>query len=393
MRIIATLVVFGSLLGTSSWAGPTQEEIKAGKIILNAYSAYKRRKLERRFLETYRDLISGQHTSSESSLIASLPSTYDFQKKYGYFWPNEYIQKEVQPVLAKVPAGAYLSVGTDRGFMGAALSPEVTHLLLTDACADIVLFNQINTALIQIAKDREDYVQLRLSVGKQARSLWKTRARTFSQLDSESYSLLMDPENFHLWQKKVAGSTHANFLLFHARNPYEARDSEGALIANPDEPYAFANYLYEDKLFYKLQEMARNGRIRSLQVDYNHVGQVDRLMQSLQRSGIPLSVLDLSNAWDPAYIKRENLKKVLLSASTISQSKSLFLITESTQVKDRWGIGKDGLMFTFTAFQFDQISSDQNQAELWMYLESRMKQERIASSYRGSTQVNPHQAQ
>ena len=78
-------------------------------------------------------------------------------KKASFLAPNEEYPADAVRILDQAVSGVYLSVGTERGFIGAALASNITHLLLADRDPRVVFFNRINIALLTVAQSREEY--------------------------------------------------------------------------------------------------------------------------------------------------------------------------------------------------------------------------------------------
>ena len=131
------------------------------------------------------------------------------QVEFGTFVvPNEVNPERAKPILERAPAGAYLSVGTERGFVGAALAPKVDHLVFLDRDPQVVLFDQMNTELLQLAKNREDYVELRIHATPADLMARAKKAHTQS---GESFKFLSDEKNIDWWTTYVRGRGFTDF--------------------------------------------------------------------------------------------------------------------------------------------------------------------------------------
>src|SRR5438552_1673525 len=60
-----------------------------------------------------------------------------------YISPNEKYPQDMTGILAQSNGGAYISVGTERSFIGFAMS-NATHLVAIDLDEQVNKFNQIN---------------------------------------------------------------------------------------------------------------------------------------------------------------------------------------------------------------------------------------------------------
>lgn len=76
--------------------------------------------------------------------------------------PNEPHPAISQPILDAAPAGALISVGTERAFAAASAAAHFTHLLMVDMDPNVIFFNRFNLALLKLAAgDRATYLHLR----------------------------------------------------------------------------------------------------------------------------------------------------------------------------------------------------------------------------------------
>ena len=221
---------------------------------------------------------------SAKSFAQSLPTTPEFrygkssiaESQIGQFVaPNEWHQEDTLPIIKDAPKGAYVAVGTERGFVGASLTPNATHLILTDFDPDVVEYNRINIALLAVANDRQDYLKLR-----QARvySEWKGR-------------LPLTREQFSFWR------TYQNQLT--EDNSYYVKFDMDVL--QMDQYFIGSSYLKDDKLFAKLQKMARENKLQAVLLDYSNLEGVKKFVSDLIAAKIKISVFDPSNAWVDLY--------------------------------------------------------------------------------------------
>ncbi|MBL7555282.1 MAG: hypothetical protein JNM24_05620 [Bdellovibrionaceae bacterium] len=114
--------------------------------------------------------------------------------------PNEPQPAISQPILNAAPAGALISVGTERAFSAAAVAPHFTHLLMVDMDPNVILFNRFNLALLKLAAgDRATYLHLRLK----AKPTELVQRASQAELDST----LIEALNF-----AVAGYLHGSIV-------------------------------------------------------------------------------------------------------------------------------------------------------------------------------------
>ena len=250
--------------------------------------------------------------------------------------PNEKYPQRLMPFWQNAPVGAYVSVGTERGFIGAANSPNATDLILIDTDSAAVAYNQINALLLRTANDRKDYLRLRLRPNLDE---WTKSAARAELKPSETHYLL---EQLQSWKKQVA--THRKFKNFH-------REQRGFLAQ-----FGAANYLYNDAAFAKIQSLAKADKIKVVRLELSHPDEVLRLTQTMEKEHINLSVLDLSNAWWHMYVDRKALVRDLEIFDFLTNQQSL-LITSGY----RWAGAIDLILdhtaapFQYSVYSFEYI--------------------------------------
>jgi len=227
-------------------------------------------------------------------------------KRGRFLHPNEKYPQDAKPYLEEAPAGAYISVGTERGFIGASLTPSSTHLILVDRDPAVVLFNKINAELIRIADDRKDYKMLRLYGDYPD---WVQRV----MLTSRSDSLLGKKEIFDWWVENVR--SNEKFSDFHS-NPWGFWRM----------PFKGANYMLDDAQFKHIKQMAIAGRITVLQADLGEEQSLLEIEKALQEHNLPVAVFDLSNAWQ--YIKPAELDSLLRAIDRYDGEQTLLITTK-----------------------------------------------------------------
>lgn len=239
-----------------------------------------------------------------------LPELFTVTGGFGTFVsPNEQMPSRALPILRRAGPGVYVSVGTERGFIGAALTPKADSLLLLDRDAHVVRYNRVNAALLALAKDRRDYLELRRWASHED---WRARAPGVAP---ELRALLEDAQLWAWWRKTLR---EPGFESLHAPPP----PVEG--------PYAFqgANYLHDDALFARLHAMAKAGRIKAHQLELGDSAALPSLVRALKAGGVQLSVLDISNAWGPAYMDELGVESLVQAFGAVaSPSQSLLMLS------------------------------------------------------------------
>jgi hypothetical protein len=238
------------------------------------------------------------------ALLAQCPLSWG-GPQHTFLYPNELNPELSKPILNRsTEAGAYVSVGTERGLIGAALSPHANYILLVDQDPKVVRYNQINIELLKHSQSRENYLRLRMS---QNFDEWKG---TLSQDDFD-------------WWKEVTRSKHP-------RNQYfQQKPAESAYAAFKD-----ANYLHDDALFAKIQNLAKTNRIEVV-ASYIEGEPFKLAIENLKKKNIAINVLDISNVWTEAYAGAKSTNQVLndLKRAGALKPKSVVMITHPTGFK------------------------------------------------------------
>ena len=236
---------------------------------------------------------------------------------WDFIAPNEKNPQQAIPALKKTPGGVYLSVGTERAFIGAALS-NADHLMILDYDRLTLLFNRINIALLKAAPDRESYLKLRLEASA---AKWLSAAETLPSGSPERV-VLSDLNSFKWWEIKVRKGAQferpQSFFELHQEKP-----ANGAFVG--------ANYLWDDELFSKLHQMALDNKIEAHLVDLRDAEATSRVARAIYRAkgAGSLAALDVSNAWDGAYVGKEPLDRLFETLDLVARPDSLVMITHN----------------------------------------------------------------
>ena len=128
-----------------------------------------------------------------------------------YFGPNETYPHRMRAITKDAPEGIYLGVGTERCLMAAVLNPQIKFLILADHDPRIVLYNQINGALLRLASHRAHYRRLRLEASflewQEALSL-----KDPQEVDSDDSEILGSPFAFNWWVSAVRTSVESDSM-------------------------------------------------------------------------------------------------------------------------------------------------------------------------------------
>ncbi|MBI4925693.1 MAG: hypothetical protein HY843_07195, partial [Bdellovibrio sp.] len=252
--------------------------------------------------------------------------------------PNEPHPEGAKPILNQAISGIYISVGTERGFIAAALAQKITHLVLLDVDPGVVLFNIINIALLQMSDSQIEYVWLRLNAPYET---WLERI-----------SRVKDPRAREILQAKIKDPETGIEGTVWDWWKYKVRENVDFSDFNKQKKSKLehANYLVKENehLFKKLHSMAKQELIEAGQVDLANPpeGYFEALSQNILSMDQNISVIDLSNAVDHKYkISLSRLQFLLDSLRKATTGKTILLFSLSLE---NW---------VYSAITYDKIST------------------------------------
>jgi len=246
-----------------------------------------------------------------------------------FIHPNETHPHHAEKLLQNLDRGAYMAVGTERGFIAAGICDRITHLELWDVNPEVVLFNTLNAALLSAAENREEYAILRF---RATREEWQRASEKAEGLPALHKALLLDQRAWDWWQAKVR--EEPQFERFH--------NGPGIAAWFTDADFEDANYLHHEDQFQRVHQLARGGNISARLVDLGSKEAVEGEAQRLQHSGVSVAGVDLSNAW--SYIKNDKLDAVFPVLDGVATERPLLIVT--SKVTNDWkysGFSFDGL--------------------------------------------------
>ena len=261
-----------------------------------------------------------------------------------YLPPNEQHPAVALPIYRKSNHGVYVSVGTERSFIGAALT-RAKALYVIDYDPLAVRFAKVNRALLAASTNRADYATLRLSASQDD---WRQRSQNLTGEDKET---LASPDSWAFWDKKVRNSWDAGFGHFHTAPQH------------PSDPFFASNYLFDDRLYHHLSRLAKSGRIWARLVDLRHEEEVRVLCDDLKSKGLPLGVVDTSDVPNTESGASVAAHYVILF-SQYAQDNSLFLSTAAAH--------PPGMNWSYYAFSRGKVwGHDDNTIQRWYEIEMK----------------------
>ena len=232
----------------------------------------------------------------------------------GFVVPNEENTDSLRRFFSAPGAirakGLFVSVGTERAFMTAALAGEkVETLVLVDIDPRILFFNRINKALLAISRSREDYLKLRLEA-----SFEDVLARTRENgqtISNENRVAIEDSANWSWWTVNVQRA--GGWSEFH--------QADSSL-------YRGTNYLFDNALFDSVSKLAKENRIVVIEADLGSTEFRQRLGDISVGLNQKIAFFDISNAW--AYLGHQRTVEMFASLNDLTTAQTNLILTYQT---------------------------------------------------------------
>jgi hypothetical protein len=262
-----------------------------------------------------------------------------------YLPPNEQHPALALPIYRKSNHGVYVSVGTERAFIGAAVT-GAKGLYVIDYDLLAVRFVKVNRALLAVSRNRVDYVNLRLTAPL---DVWQQRSQ---ELGGEDKKTLASPDMWAFWDKRVRKSWAPGFGHFHIA-PQQ-----------PDDPFFAVNYLFDDYLYSHLRSLARSARIWARLVDLRHEKEIRAMCDDLKSKGLPLGVVDTSDVPSADFGGASVAARYVMLFSRYAQDDTLFLSTAATH--------PPGINWSYYAFSRGKVwGHDESTVQRWYEIEMK----------------------
>lgn len=235
----------------------------------------------------------------------------------GFLIPNETDLGQHRLQFQSLSSGFYLSVGTERGFMSAAMHGANSEgLILVDRDPKVVVFNYYNRALLALAHSPTDYRYLRLEASFE---IIQKRLKTVDSLQlSEHNKVVLQQHDLWKWWRLIHQMPSWKTFLI---NPESNQEGE----------FRGANYLYDDQLFKKISQLAKNNKIIIFNSRLENQNLVAQLEFVLAEHKSQIAVVDTSNAWSTGYIGPEETVKTLKRLTHLLRPKSHLIMTYLSQ--------------------------------------------------------------
>jgi hypothetical protein len=262
-----------------------------------------------------------------------------------YLSPNEQHPALAFPIYRKSNHGVYVSVGTERSFIGAALT-GASALYVIDYDQLAVQFAKVNRALLAASTNRADYVNLRLTASQE---IWQQRSQ---QLKGEDRETLVSADSWAFWDKRVRKSWDKGFGHFHIAPQH------------PDDPFFAADYLFDNRLYHHLSWLAKSAKIWARLVDLRHENEVRALCDDLKSKGLPLGVVDTSDVPSAESGGASVAARYVMLFSQCAQDNTLFLSSAAAH--------PPGVNWSYYAFSRGKVwEQDDKTIERWYAIEMK----------------------
>lgn len=128
------------------------------------------------------------------------------------------------------------------------------------------------------------------------------------------------PEDWEEWTK-IKKDKESDCMFAHwFENPAQAVDL-GQVV-----DYKSGNYLFDDKLYAKLHDLAMKGLLMVVKIDLTDKKQLDTFVKILNDNKDTISVLDLNNLYRKEYIGDKNYKHIINNLLVFGKDHSLLLV-------------------------------------------------------------------
>ncbi len=262
-----------------------------------------------------------------------------------YLPPNEQHPALALPIYRKSNHGVYVSVGTERSFIGAALT-RARALYVIDYDPLVVQFAKVNRALLAASTNRADYLNLRLTAPQ---DVWPQRSQRLTGEDRETLARL---DSWAFWDKWVRKSWDTGFGQFQIA-PQRS-----------DDPFFAADYLFDNRLYRHLRWLARSAKIWARLVDHRHEEDVRALCDDLKSKGLPLGVVDTSDVPSAESGRASVAAHYIMLFSRYAQDNTLFLSTAAAH--------PPGINWSYYAFSRGTVRGhDDNTLQRWYEIEMK----------------------
>lgn len=284
-------------------------------------------------------LLMGCLTPARAHLFPPHFFNEKYLTRHGFTSPNEHNPQSSEKILEQAPEGIYVSVGTERGLIGAGFTKNPTHIILVDVDPDVVKYNRYNVAMIKLARSREDYLFLRLFATPEELQVRVLNPSAEVRLEAFERELILDQEYFQRWRSYMSDQSQQWLNV-----PAEVRFGF--------VPFGLKTYLQSDEAFNKIKGLADQDRIEAHNINFKSQNNINWLVGGIEQEGMRLSVLDVSNAWGSYYTKKEDFRHLVLEFSKVAHDSSLLFMSDRRPVGDILSVLTGAIHWNYSALTF-----------------------------------------
>ncbi len=285
---------------------------------------------------------------------------------------------KIRNILDKAPKGIYLTVGGERAFRGSSMHEGIEHLIVIDISPAIIRYNKINIELLK-SSNKEDYKDLRWNSDF---LMWKKISATLTEEDFKWWNenirnikgyILPESLNkygssnkylnirtkllsiYPLISKKfnnrekifLNNVTWSDIQAIHPSTTLtkeefewfdvERKNPESCVQKFIEEPstaiewgqvvdYRSGNYLFDDKLYNRLHNLALANKITVLESDMTKQEGITLVTKTIQKIGVNLAVTDLDNLYLYDYMGEEKFRTALSQLAGLTTKDSILIL-------------------------------------------------------------------
>lgn len=262
--------------------------------------------------------------------------------------PNEHLPQLALPIWKNSAPGIYLSVGSDRSFLGAANS-NATAMLAVDYDRGIVAYNLMIIELFKLANDGKDFLRLRTDFSFLSERIREAKASKSGNFDFE---ILETMQNSFAWEFLV---NFSNCIC----------NEEPHWMWRDDEHLEGVIYWKNEEHFLKLKNMAITNKMGAEWLDLRDEAALRNLSQRIRFAAQSISVIDFSNTHVHTFLGETGVGSVVdaLEDNLIPSSMLLFTWFLKDETKKEYaGIFKKD----FNHLLLESVHKDRN----WMVSEN-----------------------
>jgi hypothetical protein len=133
---------------------------------------------------------------------------------------------------------------------------------------------------------------------------------------------------------------------------------------SPSDPFFAANYLFDDRLYNQLSQLAKGSRIWARQLDLRHENEVRSFCEELKSRGLTLGVIDTSDVPNASETGTSVAAQYIKSISQYAPDNAIFLNTAPS--------GGHGVHWSYFAFSNRRVRGrDANTIKRWYEIEMK----------------------